>query len=87
MLLLLTRQCRASVRYSLDHLSLGSCGLGSCAGCVGVITHLRRANLTSIGAAIRGAQVGSAPAHPWHARSRLGVRVSNYCERGVCVCV
>jgi len=41
MLLLLTRQCRASVRYSLDHLSLGSCGLGSCAGCVGVITHLQ----------------------------------------------
>ena len=43
--------------------------------------------LPAIGAAIRGAQVGSAPAHPWHARSRLGVRVSNYCERGVRVCV
>ena len=57
MLLLLTRQCRASVRYSLDHLSLGSCGLGSCAGCVGVITYQRRARrpLTSIGAAQRRA--------------------------------
>lgn len=53
-----------------------------CGVCRGDNTATTRA-LTSIGAAIRGAQVGSAPAHPWHARSRLGVRVSNYCERGV----
>ena len=89
MLLLLTRQCRASVRYSLDHLSLGSCGLGSCAGCVeGVITHLRRPSTPEppsarLSEARRSDQHLRTPGTP----GRVLASVCQITARGGCVCV
>ena len=87
MLLLLTRQCRASVRYSLDHLSLGSCGLGSCAGCVGVITSYdARPDLHRRGYQRRAGRISTcAPLARPVASWRPCVKLLR--EGGACVCV